>query len=365
LKDILINLNKNEKEIAEKVFASQRITNSQALYLFQKASIDFCGYLANYIKEKRFDYKVFYNRNIHVEVSNICVNKCKFCSFYRDNNSPDAWDKSVDEVIQTIKQKSVDRITEIHITGALHQNKGLSFYKDLFEKVRLNFPDVHIKALTAVEIEYLSKIEKISISDVLEQLKKSGLQSLAGGGAEILVDNIRTQICKEKTDSQTWLNIHNIAHNKEIQSNCTMLYGHIESYQDRIMHFDKLRNLQDQTNGFNCFIPLKYKAHANSLAINKEINLNEELKNYAISRIYFDNIPHIKAYWPMCGKDTAFLSLNFGVDDIDGTINDSTKIYSMAGSNEKNPEMSIKYIKQRCKEMNFVATERDSLYNEI
>ncbi len=354
-----------EKNIAEKVFSGKRINNSEALYLFEKSGIDFCGFLANHIKEKRYSNNIFYNKNIHLEISNICINKCNFCSFYREKNSQEAWNMDIKDILEYLKSKNIQDLTEIHIVGALHPDKNVDFYKELFRKIKNTYPHIHLKALTAVEIEFLAKKENKESKQIISELNNSGMDSLAGGGAEILDDKIRKILCPDKTNSESWLRIHREAHELKIPSNCTMLYGHTESYADRINHFEKLRKLQDITGGFNCFIPLKYKAFGNNLNINSEIPLVEELKNYAISRIYFDNIPHIKAYWPMCGKETAFLSLCFGIDDLDGTINDTTKIYSMAGSDEQNPDMNSEELKTRCKTMGFDARERDSLYNII
>ncbi|HOZ30762.1 MAG TPA: aminofutalosine synthase MqnE [Bacteroidales bacterium] len=361
MKEILQHRSVKEIEIAEAVFDDIRISSEQALYLYENSDPVFCGWLANILKERNYNQRVFYNKNIHVEVSNICINRCSFCSFYRDRLDSPAWEMSIDDIMVLIAEKSTDGITEIHITGGLHPEKKLAFYVELLTQIRAKYPEVHIKAFTAVEIEYFAKTENRSYQDVLGILKSCGMNSLAGGGAEILDDNIREILCPLKTKSQTWLEIHRIAHEMGIKSNCTILYGHIEKYKDRVYHMRKLRELQDRTGGFNCFIPLKYKSHGNSLEINTETSLSEELKNYAISRLFLDNIPHIKAYWPMSGVEMALMALSFGADDFDGTISDSTKIYSMAGG-EKKPELSENQIRNLLSEAGFIAFERNSEY---
>jgi len=364
MKELLQYRSAKETEIANAVFNDIRISPEQALYLYESSDVVFCGWLANIIKEKKYGNKVFYNKNIHVEVSNICVNKCLFCSFYCNKDSVDAWDMDIYDVMEFLSTKNAGNITEIHITGGLHPEKKLEFYVELLKKIRSNYPDVHIKAFTAVEIEYFSKTGRCSFKNVLEILKSSGLNSLAGGGAEILDDDIRQQICPQKTRSQVWLDIHNEAHNMGIKTNCTMLFGHVENYLDRVKHLQKLRDLQDKSGGFNCFIPLKYKSFGNLLNVKTEVSLSEELKNYAVARIFLDNIPHLKAYWPMCGKETALLALSFGADDFDGTIGNSTKIYSMAGGEEK-PDINEIQIVKLLSDANFTAVERNSDYDEI
>jgi aminodeoxyfutalosine synthase len=364
MKEFLKSRSGIEISIASKVFNNERITDDEAFYLYENSDIAFCGFLANYIKAKRFGKNVFYNKNTHVEISNLCINKCKFCSFYREKGMSDCWDLNIPDVIEILNNKSNEGLTEVHITGGLHPEKTTLFYSELFENIKAIYPHIHIKAFTAVEIEYFSKSDKLSTKDILKTLKSKGLGSLAGGGAEILDNEIRKKICPEKTDSEIWLKIHKEAHEVGLSSNCTMLYGHIENFKDRIIHMNKLRTVQDTTGGFNCFIPLKFKSHGNQLGINEEINLMEELKNYAISRIYLDNIEHLKAYWPMTGIETAVLSLAFGVDDFDGTISNSTKIYSMAGSKE-NPNLTETEIIKLINDEGFIAVERDSCYSKI
>ncbi|MDD4148754.1 MAG: CofH family radical SAM protein [Bacteroidales bacterium] len=359
------NISDVEQSILKKISIDEPISIEEGIYLFEKSDFSFCAFLADQIRTKKFGKKTFYNKNTHIEISNRCVNKCKFCSFYREKGMPDCWDLDIFDVIGILNSKKDENLTEIHITGGLHPEKFTQFYCDLFAEIKKSFPKIHIKAFTAVEIEYFAKKDKMSILETLKVLKDNGLNSLAGGGAEILDDSIRTKICPEKTNSKTWLNVHEIAHSLGLSSNCTMLYGHIETVSDRISHMARLRDLQNVSGGFNCFIPLKYKTYGNRLNIETEISLLEELKTYSIARIFLNNIPHIKAYWPMTGKENAVLSMSFGVDDMDGTISDSTKIYSMAGSSEQKPEMTEIEMRNLIESNGFQPVERDSEYNEI
>lgn len=364
MQDIISYSSLEENLITDAVMADQRITPEQALYLYENSDSVFCAWLADKKRRSLHNNNAFYNKNIHIEITNICLNKCKFCSFYRQKGQEGAWDLEKEDVLRILAENIPQGITEVHFTGGLHTEKSTPFYKNLFEEIKSKYPNLHIKAFTAVEIEYFAKTDKLGLKEVVATLKDSGLNSLAGGGAEILDDNIRKILCPEKTNSQTWLDVHSFAHQLGLKTNCTMLYGHIENYADRIAHMKKLRELQDKTAGFNCFIPLKYKTYGNRLEISTEISLQEELKNYAIARLFLDNIPHLKAYWPMCGKDTALLALSFGADDFDGTICNTTKIYSLAGS-EQNPELSQNEIVEMLSKAGFNPLERDSEYNVL
>jgi aminodeoxyfutalosine synthase len=241
----------------------------------------------------------------------------------------------------------------------------LNFYKELFEKIKQHRPELHIKALTPVEFHYIFKIAKVSYEDGLAILHKAGLDSLPGGGAEIFNETIRDQIAGGKCSSEEWLKIHKIWHQMGLHSNATMLYGHIESFEHRVDHMDRLRQLQDETKGFNAFIPLKFRNKDNQMAHVPEVSVIEDLRNYAIARIYLDNFQHIKAYWAMIGRKTAQLSLNFGADDLDGTIDDTTKIYSMAGSEEQNPKLTTQELVDLIKAVGKTPVERDTLYRIV
>lgn len=249
--------------------------------------------------------------------------------------------------------------------GGVHPKMGLQFFADILKRIKKHRPDLHIKAFTAVELEYMFRKAKLSFADGLKLLKEHGLDSLPGGGAEIFDESIRNQIAEDKCTSEQWLEIHETAHQLGIPSNATMLYGHLENYEHRINHMHRLRDVQDRTNGFNTFIPLKFRNKDNQMSHIAEVSVIEDLKNYAVSRIYLDNFSHIKAYWPMIGRTTTQLSLSFGVDDIDGTIDDSTKIYTMAGSEEQIPKLTTQQLVELIKNVKRTPIERDTLYNIV
>jgi aminodeoxyfutalosine synthase len=253
----------------------------------------------------------------------------------------------------------------VHIVGGVLPQMNLAFFTDLLSRIKQHRPELHIKGFTAVEYFYMFKKAKIGYREGLELLRQAGLDSIPGGGAEIFDEELRNLICSDKCTGNQWLDIHETAHNLGIQSNATILYGHIETYRHRIDHLNRLRELQDRTNGFNCFIPLKFRRENNEMSHIPEVSVTEDLRNYAVSRIFLDNFPHIKAYWPMIGRSTAQLSLSFGVNDIDGTIDDTTKIYSMAGAEEQRPAMNTYELVQLIKAVGRQPIERGSLYNEI
>jgi aminodeoxyfutalosine synthase len=263
--------------------------------------------------------------------------------------------------------KSYDNkpITEVHIVGGVHPKMDIYFFEELLKKIKAHRPTLHIKGFTAVELDYMFRKAKVSREDGMKLLHDAGLDSLPGGGAEIFDTDIRNKISADKVDAEGWLNIHAIAHQLGMHSNATMLYGHIENYTHRIDHMERLRQMQDNTKGFNTFIPLKFRNHDNEMSYVPETTAIEDMKVYAISRIYLDNFPHIKAYWPMLGREQAQLSLSFGVNDIDGTIDDSTKIYSMAGSEEQNPSLTTEELVSLIKQVGRKPVERDTLYNAI
>jgi aminodeoxyfutalosine synthase len=262
-----------------------------------------------------------------------------------------------------VRQQDKD-VREVHITGAVHPDKDLYYYADLLKRIRGLRPDLHIKALSAVELDYIIRKAKLTYRKGLMFLREAGLDSIPGGGAEIFDESVRKKIC-QKTSSRNWLEIHEAAHGLGISSNATMLYGHVENYRHRTDHLERLRQLQDRTHGFNAFIPLKFKNRNNEMQGVKEVPVTEDMRNYAVSRIYLDNFPHVKGYWPAIGKPLAQLSLSFGVDDLDGTISDSTRIYSLAGSEEQNPEMTVSEMRALITGAGRIPIERDSLYNRV
>ncbi len=354
------------KAIAQKVKDGTRITDEECISLFEKGELAFVGTLANYIREKLHGNKTYFNRNFHIEPTNVCVFSCKFCSYSRlYAHKEEGWELSIDQMLDIVKSYDGKPITEVHIVGGVHPKMNMAYFKELIQKIKAHRPGLHIKAFTAVELDYMFRKAKLTTEEGMKELKEAGLQSLPGGGAEIFHPEIREQIAGDKVSGEGWLKIHETAHNLGMHSNATMLYGHIEKYEHRVDHMRKLRDLQDKTRGFNTFIPLKFRNANNDMSNVAESTITEDMRLYAIARIYLDNFPHLKAYWPMLGRHNAQLSLAFGVNDIDGTIDDSTKIYSMAGSEEQTPTMTTEELVTLIKQVKRTPIERDTLYSEI
>ncbi len=357
---------KELKQIADKVKSGERITGEEGLLLFEKASLGFVGSLANYVREKLHGDKTYFNRNFHIEPTNVCVFSCNFCSYSRlYAHRDEGWELSQEQMLDMVKKYDGIPVTEVHIVGGVHPKMNLEYFAEVLRKIKAHRPDLHIKGFTAVELDYMFRKAKLSTQDGLKLLKEAGLDSLPGGGAEIFAADIREKICADKVNAEGWLDIHATAHKLGMHSNATMLYGHIEKYHHRIDHMRRLRELQDQTKGFNTFIPLKFRNKDNDMSNVAESTLIEDMKTYAVARVFLDNFPHLKAYWPMLGRQNAQLSLSFGVNDIDGTIDDTTKIYSMAGSEEQNPSMTTAELVTLIKQAKREPAERDTLYNVI
>jgi len=354
------------KSIGEKIINNIRITDEDGLYLFEKGSLSYLGTLANYVRERLHGDKTFFNRNFHIEPTNVCVFSCHFCAYSKlYAHREEGWELSIDQMMDIVRKYDNKPETEVHIVGGVHPKMNLGFFEDLLRKIKAHRPDLHIKGFTAVELDYMFRKAKLSVEEGLSRLKAAGLDSIPGGGAEIFDESIRKEICADKVDGQGWLLIHETAHRLGMHSNATMLYGHIEKYEHRIDHMRQLRELQDRTGGFNTFIPLKFRNGDNDMSHIPEVSVVEDFKMYAVARLYMDNFPHLKAYWPMLGRKNAQLSIAFGVDDIDGTIDDTTKIYSMAGSEEQNPAMTTEEIVTLIKQVKRQPVERDTLYNVI
>jgi len=360
------NLSSDLSRIANKVSAGERISDEECLTLFNEGSIGLVGALANEIKERWHGNKVYFNRNFHIEPTNVCVFSCQFCAYSRlYANREEGWELSIEQMLHLVKRYDGKPVTEVHIVGGVHPKMDLAFFSELLQAIKSHRPSLHIKAFTAVEYDYMFRKAKVSVQEGLRRLMEAGLDSIPGGGAEIFAPAIRQQICADKVDAEGWLAIHRTAHEMGLPSNATMLYGHIESFEDRIDHMRRLRELQDQTRGFNTFIPLKFRNKDNDMSHVKESTLIEDMRLYAIARIYLDNFSHLKSYWPMLGRQNAQLSLSFGVDDIDGTIDDSTKIYSMAGSEEQHPTLSTEQLVHLIRQAKRDPIERDTLYNVV
>ena len=354
------------KRIAEKIIAKERISEEEGLILFEKGSLSFLGALANHVRERIHGDATYFNRNFHIEPTNVCVFACKFCSYSRlYAHRDEGWELSLQQMLDIVRKYEGKPVTEVHIVGGVHPKMNLAFFCELLSEIKKLRPDLHIKGFTAVELDYMFRKAKLTTQEGMKLLNQSGLDSIPGGGAEIFHPDIREQICADKVDAQGWLHIHETAHQLGMHSNATMLYGHIEKYEHRIDHMERLRKLQDKTSGFNTFIPLKFRNKDNDMSNVHESSIIEDMKMYAVARLYLDNFPHLKAYWPMLGRQNAQLTLSFGVNDIDGTIDDSTKIYSMAGSEEQTPSMTTAQLVTLIKQARRKPVERDTLYNVI
>ncbi len=355
------------KNIAQKVVAGARIGYDEGVLLFERAPLGYLSALANFVREKKQGDNTYFNRNFHIEPTNLCVYTCKFCSYSRliKQRSEESWEYTHDDMMNIVKKYDGKPVTEVHIVGGVLPQYDLKFYTDLFSDIKKHRPELHVKALTPVEYHYIFKKAKISYEDGMRMIKESGVDSLPGGGAEIFHPDIRKIIAGDKCTGEQWLRIHEIWHNLGMRSNATMLYGHIENYTHRIDHMEQLRQLQDKTGGFQTFIPLKFRNKDNQMSHIAESTTIEDLKNYAVSRIYLDNFDHVKAYWPMIGRETAQIALSFGVDDIDGTIDDTTKIYSMAGAEEQTPALSTEDLVHMIRRVGRKPIERDTLYNVV
>ncbi len=359
-------LSKPLHDIAQKVFKGERITEAEGITLFEEAPLGYLGILANYIREQKHGDRTYFNRNFHLEPTNVCLYSCTFCSYSRlIKKREEGWEYTLDEMMDIIKKYDDQPVTEVHIVGGVLPQYDLKFYSDLFTAIKAHSPDLHVKALTPVEYHYIFKKANVDYAEGMRLMKEAGLDSMPGGGAEIFHSEIRDQIAGGKCSGEQWLQIHEEWHKLGSRSNATMLYGHIEKMEHRIHHLECLRKLQDKTGGFQTFIPLKFRNKGNQLSHLPELVVVEDLRNYAISRIYLDNFEHIKAYWPMIGREIAQLSLAFGVDDIDGTIDDTTKIYTMAGSEEQTPSMSTSELVNLIRNVGRKPIERDTLYGVI
>jgi len=352
----------SEKEaikISEKIFSGKRLNFEDALILYKSNNILEIARLANFVKNKRYGEKVYYIINQHIDYTNICKVGCPLCAFARDDVDKDAYLLSAEEIISTINNKAL----EFHIVGGINKNVNLNYFVNLFKKLKNNFPHASIKALTAVEIDFLSAKEKKPVEEVLKILKEAGLDMMPGGGAEIFSARVRKIICPNKISGERWLEIHEIAHKLSIPTNATMLYGHVETIEERVEHLFKLRELQDKTKGFLAFIPLSFHPKHTKFDYLNSSTGYDDLKTIAISRLILDNIPHIKAYWVMLSAKLAQISLYFGADDIDGTIVNEN-IFHSAGS-ESSQYLLEEELINLIKGASRIPVLRDSFYREL
>src|SRR3990172_2781163 len=353
----------NLQIIEQKVFEDKRISVDEALELFASNDIYTIGKLAAYRCEKLNDKKVYYIQNCHINPTNLCVNRCAFCAFSRSTGEQGAYEFSIDEIVDKAVKAQSQGVRELHIVGGLHPERPFTFYTDLLKRLKAVLPSVHIKAFTAVEIDYFSKISGLSLENTLLNLKEAGLETMPGGGAEIFNEAVRNKICPEKISGQRWLEVAETAHRMGIRTNATMLYGHIESHADRVDHMARLREVQDRTGGFQAFIPLPFHPKNTRLDGGAYTSGIDDLKTIAIARIFLDNVPHIKAYWIMLGEKLAQLALYFGADDLEGTVLEEKITHSAGGLTHGalTRDELIHIIRKAGKE----PVERDSLYKQV
>jgi len=349
--------------VAEKVLARQRLDPSDALALYASRDILAIGWLANHVRERMHGDRTYFNVNRHINPTNVCVAACRLCAFGRKKDSPGAYTMALEEAFQTAASGYSEAVTEFHIVGGLHPDLPFQYFLDLISGLKQRFPAVHLKAFTMVEVAFLAKIAKLSIGDTLLKLKEAGVDSLPGGGAEIFTDRVRHIICDHKIDGQQWIDTARLAHQLGLKSNATMLYGHIENDEDRVDHLLKLRALQDETGGFQTFIPLAFHPANTPLQHLMTTTGFTDIKSIAVARLTLDNFPHIKAYWQMMTPKIAQIALRFGADDLDGTVIEE-KIYHDAGATTpqglRRQEL-IRLIKEAGRE----PVERDTLYRAV
>ena len=351
------------REIAKKVEAGERLNETDGALLFRSDDLFTVAELANLVRERRHGDRCYYNVNVHLNPTNVCVYRCNFCAFRSDLKAPKAYVMSDADVRARADEAHERGVTEMHIVGGLHHLKDFDWYCNLLRIIKEAHPEIHLKAYTAVEIEWFARISKLSIRRVLEELIAAGLGSLPGGGAEIFAPEVRSQLCEHKADAPMWLEVHRTAHELGLRTNATMLYGHIETPEDRVDHLTKLRALQDETKGFQTFIPLAFHPENNKLSHLPKPSGYEDLRTMAVSRLFLDNFPHVKAYWIMLGIGIAQTALWHGADDLDGTVVHE-KIYHDAGA--ETPEaLTVEQLERLIREAGRVPVERDTLYRKV
>lgn len=350
------------QKIIDKIKNNIRLDRAEGLKLYD---LDFftLGQLANDIRVKMYGNEVYYNVNRHINPTNICKDTCKFCAFSATRKNPNPYTMNHEEIMNIVEKSSQNGITEVHIVSAHNNKVTLEWYMDIFKKIKTKYPDIHVKALTAAEVDFLAKEHNKTYEEIINMMIENGVDSMPGGGAEIFDEVVRDKICRGKISSDEWMEVHKTWHKKGKKSNVTMLFGHIEKREHRIDHMLRLRETQDETGGFNCFIPLVYQRENNFLDVTEFLSSVEILKTYAIARILLDNIPHLKAYWVTSTINLALIAQNFGADDLDGTI-EKESINSAAGAKsgfgmKENDFLSL------IKNSDFKAVQRDSLYNTI
>ncbi len=350
-------------DILEKIKSAERISAADALRLYRSPDLLAVGYLADIVRERLNGDKAFFIYNQHLNYSNKCINLCKFCAFGKDKDSDQAYEMTVTEAVQKIRDRLDEPISEIHIVGGLHPDLPFSYYIDMLRGIKAVRPQIHIQAFTCVEIAHLADIAGMPVENTLKELMAAGMDSIPGGGAEVFSPRIRKLTCEKKLSGEGWLEVAKTAHRLGLRSNATMLYGHIETLEERVEHLAALRGAQDETGGFLAFIPLAFHPKNTEMADLSRTSGIDDLKNIAVARCFLDNFPHIKAYWIMIGPKMAQIALSFGADDVDGTVKEEI-ITHMAGA-ETEQAMSIKELVRLIKEAGRVPVQRGTLYDEI
>lgn len=351
------------RPVAAKVFGGERLDSDDGIALYRSPDLLAVGWLANHVREERHGNITYYNVNRHINPTNVCVAHCRLCAFGRDPNAPGAYTFALEEIYQRAEQGVREGATEFHIVGGLHPDLTFDHYLELVRGLKQRCPSVHIKAFTMVEVHYFARIAKISIEDVLRKMKDAGVDSCPGGGAEIFHPRVRKIICDHKTSGQMWLSTAKKAHEAGLRSNATMLYGHVETEEERVDHLIKLRELQDETHGFVAFIPLAFHPDNTALSHIPKTTGYLDLRNIAVSRLLLDNFDHIKAYWIMLSPSIAQIALRFGANDLDGTVAEE-KIYHDAGAktSEFTPRAELERL---IRAAGRVPVERDTLYRPV
>ena len=353
------------QSIAEKVEGGERLSFEDGVRLFESHDLVAIGALANLVRERINGEYTYFNVNRHMNYTNICISDCAFCGFYRRVRHPEAYEWSVQECLDIARKAYNEGARELHIVGGLHPRLQFDYYSSLLSELKKHFPDMHLKAFTMVEIDHLTRICRMSDEEVISGLIAAGLDSCPGGGAEILREPTRSLICAHKTSGERWLELSEKVHKNGIKTNATMLYGHLESNEDRVDHLIKLRELQDKTGGFMCFIPLAFHPEGTDLSHLPGPSAIDSLKTIAVSRLLLDNIPHIKAYWVMLGKKIAQVALRFGADDLDGTINEGGSLMESYLEEGHENQLTLAGIKELIRGAGRIPIERDTLYNTM
>ena len=350
-------------DILDKVRNGQRLSLDDGRRLFATDNLLALGYLANIVRERKNGNNAYFIYNQHVNYSNVCTNLCKFCAFGREKGDEQAYEMSVEEVKEKIRERLDEPISEVHVVGGIHPDLPYSYYLDMLRGIKEVRPDIHIQAFTCVEIHHLAELAGQSVGDTLEELKEAGLGSIPGGGAEVFSPRIRELTCERKLSGEGWLEVARTAHRHGLKTNATLLYGHIETVDERLEHLDALRRTQDETGGFLAFIPLAFHPKNTKMSEHSRTTGVTDLKNIAVARLMLDNFPHIKAYWVMIGPKLAQVALSFGADDMDGTVKEEL-ITHMAGA-ETEQALGHKTLIRLIREAGRVPVQRDTLYNVI